>query len=86
MKENTMATNFESHECVIFVQSTKIGSHENEAIHSMYMVTRIGMVVNHRNVRRDVTAWIGWQRTVRCHPALTQQKQAAHYLSLYFRY
>ena len=29
MKENTMATNFEPHECVIFVQSTKIGTHEN---------------------------------------------------------
>ena len=29
-----MATNFEPHECVISVQSTKIGSHENEAIHS----------------------------------------------------
>ena len=29
-----MATNFEPHKCVIFVQSTKIGSHENKAIHS----------------------------------------------------
>ena len=29
-----MATNFEPHECVIFVQSTKIGTHENKAIHS----------------------------------------------------
>ena len=35
MKENTLATNFEPHECVIFVQSTKIGTHENKAIHSM---------------------------------------------------
>ena len=30
-----MATNFEPHECVIFVQSTKIGTHENKAIHSI---------------------------------------------------
>ena len=30
-----MTTNFESHECIIFVQSTKIGTHENKAIHSM---------------------------------------------------
>ena len=29
-----MATNFEPHECVIFAQSTKIGTHENKAIHS----------------------------------------------------
>ena len=35
MKENTIATNFKPHECVIFVQSTKIDTHENKAIHSM---------------------------------------------------
>ena len=35
MKENTKATNFEPHECVIFFQSTKIGTHENKAIHSI---------------------------------------------------
>ena len=29
-----MATNFEPHECVIFVKSTKIGTHESKAIHS----------------------------------------------------
>ena len=34
MKEITMATNFEPHECVIFVQSTKIDTHETKAIHS----------------------------------------------------
>ena len=34
MKENTIATNFEPHEYVIFVQSTKIGTHKNKAIHS----------------------------------------------------
>ena len=34
MKENTTATNFGPHECVIFLQSTKIGTHENKAIHS----------------------------------------------------
>ena len=33
-----MATNFEPHECVIFVQSTKIGNHENKAIHSSWKV------------------------------------------------
>ena len=27
MKENTMAMNFEPDKCVIFVQSTKIGTH-----------------------------------------------------------
>ena len=30
-----MATNFEPHECVIFVQSTKICTQENKAIHSI---------------------------------------------------
>ena len=30
-----MATNFEPHECVNFVQSTKIGTHKNKAIHSI---------------------------------------------------
>ena len=34
MKENTFAANFEPHECVIFVQSTKISTHENKAIHN----------------------------------------------------
>ena len=29
-----MATNFEPHKCVIFVKSTKIGTHKNKAIHS----------------------------------------------------
>ena len=35
MKENTLATNFEPKKCVIFVQSTKFGTHKNEAIHSI---------------------------------------------------
>ena len=30
-----MATNFEPNECVIFVKSTKIGTHENKGIHSI---------------------------------------------------
>ena len=34
MEENAIATNFELHECVIFAYSTKIGTHENKAIHS----------------------------------------------------
>ena len=29
-----MATNFELHECVIFVKSTKMGTHVNKAVHS----------------------------------------------------
>ena len=32
MKENTMATNFEPHECVTFGHPMKIGTHENKAI------------------------------------------------------
>ena len=34
-----MATDFEPYECVIFVQSTKIGTHENKAIHSILPVS-----------------------------------------------
>ena len=30
-----MATNFKPDECLNFVQSTKIGTHENKAIHSI---------------------------------------------------
>ena len=30
-----MATNFEPHKCPIFAQSTKIGTHQNKAIHSI---------------------------------------------------
>ena len=29
-----MATNFEPHKCVIYVQTTKICTHQNKAIHS----------------------------------------------------
>ena len=41
MKENIMATNFDPHEYVILVQSTKIGTHENKAIHSIKIVITI---------------------------------------------
>ena len=34
-KKNSMATNFEPHECMMFAQSTKIGTLENKAIHSI---------------------------------------------------
>ena len=34
MKLNAMTTNFDPHECVIFVQSTKIGTNDNKTIHS----------------------------------------------------
>ena len=46
--------------------------------------------MEYRNVRCDVTAWTGWQRSHHCHPALTRQKrcfykgQVVSYLSLYF--
>ena len=33
MKENSITLNFENHEWVIVAQFTKIGTHENEAIH-----------------------------------------------------
>ena len=35
LKVNIMTASIESSECVIFVQSTKIGPHENKAIYSM---------------------------------------------------
>ena len=37
MKENTIATNFEPHEIVMFVQSTKIDTHKNKTIPSIKM-------------------------------------------------
>ena len=36
MKGNILAMNFEPIEFVILVQSTKIGTHENKAIHSIH--------------------------------------------------
>ena len=33
-EENALTTNFEPNKCVIFAQTTKIGTHENKAIHS----------------------------------------------------
>ena len=36
-----MATNFEPHKCVIFVQSTKIGTHKNKAIHSIWIISYV---------------------------------------------
>ena len=36
MKENAMTTNFEPHKGVIFAHTTKIGTQENKAIHSVY--------------------------------------------------
>ena len=38
MREYTIAMNFEPHEHVNFVQSMKIGTHENKAIHSMWLL------------------------------------------------
>ena len=40
MKENDIATTFEPHEFVIFVQSMKIGMNENKAIHSIHLSAR----------------------------------------------
>ena len=37
MKETILTMNFEPHECIIFLQSTKIGTHENKAIHCIYI-------------------------------------------------
>ena len=33
-----MAMNFEPHECLIFLQSMKSGTHENKAIHSIWEI------------------------------------------------
>ena len=38
-----MATNFEPHECVIFIESAKIGTHENKGIHSNCQKSRCEM-------------------------------------------
>ena len=40
-KGNIMTTNFEPHECIIFLQSTKIGSHENKAIHNIIHLIKL---------------------------------------------
>ena len=40
MKENTMVTNFKPQKCVIFVQTTKIGTNEHKAIHSISILIK----------------------------------------------
>ena len=35
MKYDTIAMNYKPHKCVSFFQFTKIGTHENKAIHSI---------------------------------------------------
>ena len=46
MKKNTtcIAANVEPKECEMFVQSTKIGTHENKAIHSIWLPSYGSMV------------------------------------------
>ena len=45
-----MATNFEPHECVIFVQSTKIGTQENKAIHGISHEANAIKILDYTNV------------------------------------
>ena len=45
MKENTFAMNFEPQECVIFVQSTKIGTHKKKS-HSQYKQYKGHMIID----------------------------------------
>ena len=41
MKENVKSTNFYLNEYAISVQSTKIGTHENKAIHSIFHYKKV---------------------------------------------
>ena len=54
------------------------------SLHSLYFLptTESGsdvavwhLPIYNRNVRLDVTAWTGWQRSHHCHPLLTRQKR-----------
>ena len=38
MRENALTTNFEPHERMNFAQTTKIGTHENKALHCSFKV------------------------------------------------
>ena len=57
MKEGTIATNFEPHECVIFVQSTKTGTHKNKAIKSMtiYRLKTAWVITIHQSAAEYVS-------------------------------
>ena len=50
----------------------------NVNIASMFNVNTVGLLLQYwgeyRNVRRDVTALIGWQRSHHWHPVMTRQK------------
>ena len=49
LKKNALTTKFEPHECVIFAQSTKIGTHENKTIHSILFLSLNVVFDIHRN-------------------------------------
>ena len=49
-----MATNFEPHEGVSFAKSTKIGTHENKAIHSK--TYRNHLILS----SPEKWGWVGW--------------------------
>ena len=51
-----MAANFEPNECIIFVKSTKIGTHKNKAIHSFK-----GKLLGHCGQACRHTAGITWK-------------------------
>ena len=42
-----MATNFEPNECVIFVESTKISTHENKAIYNSIIFIHWYIIVSY---------------------------------------
>ena len=56
-----MATNFEPQKCTILVQSTKIGTHENKAIHSIWNIVQmqhdfVDKIISNKEMRCQVYA------------------------------
>ena len=56
MKGNTIAKNFEPRECVTLVQSTKISTHENKAIHSIWHAYSTNDALSNENKINDFLA------------------------------
>ena len=65
MKENTITTNFKTDECVIFVQTPKIGTHDNKTIHSTYIIICFNISAEdfHQNTSQESRVCL---RIVRC--------------------
>ena len=54
-----MTTNFEPHECLIYLKSTKIGTHENKAIHSISVYLNLVQLITQERFVSEASNFVG---------------------------